>query len=219
MKIDILCTDERHPVNPYLVRWLQAQTEQHQLALVRRRGDLTGGDVLFLVSCSELVPESMRRRYRASLVLHASDLPIGRGWSPYVWELVGGAEKITVSLLEADDPVDSGRIWRKVSVWIPRSALWNEINDALFRAEIELMDYAVAQFDAIEPVVQSENVAPTYYRRRIPEDSKIDPQQSIAEQFDAIRVCDPKRYPAYFELRGCRYKLIVEKMDECKDHD
>lgn len=219
MKIDILCTDERHPVNRYLERWVQAWAGDHDLALVRRRVALLGGDILFLVSCSELIPESLRRLYRATLVLHASDLPAGRGWSPHIWELVGGAEKITVSLLEADDPVDSGRIWKKIVVPISRDALWDEINDALFRAEIELMDCAVSKFDAIEPVAQTTDIAPSYYRRRTPEDSKIDPDQSIAEQFDRIRVCDPERYPAYFELRGCRYKLTVEKMDERKDHD
>lgn len=219
MKIDILCTDERHPVNPYLERWMQSLAGGHAPALVRRRGDLKGGDILFLVSCSELVPASQRAQYRAVLVLHASDLPLGRGWSPHIWELLGGAEQITVSLLEADDPVDSGRIWKKIVVPVARDALWNGINDALFSAEIELMDYAVSQFGVVEPVVQASDIAPTYYRRRTPEDSKIDPEQSIAAQFDRIRVCDPDRYPAYFELHGCRYKLIVEKMDERKDHD
>jgi methionyl-tRNA formyltransferase len=219
MKIDILCSDERHPVNLYLERWVQARAGNHQLAVARRRAELLGGDILFLVSCSELIPESLRGQYRATLVLHASDLPVGRGWSPHIWELLGGAEKITVSLLEADDPVDSGRIWKKIAVPIPRDALWDEINDALFCAEIELMDYAVSQYDLIEPVAQSKDISPTYYRRRAPEDSRIDPDQSITEQFDRIRVCDSERYPAYFELHGCRYKLIVEKVDERKNHD
>ena len=218
MKIDILCNDELHPVNPYLDRWVQARSGKYQVTLVRHRAELLGGDILFLVSCSEIIPEILRRHYRSTLLLHASDLPVGRGWSPHIWELVSGAEKVTVSLLEAEDPLDSGRIWRKIEVPIPRNALWDEINDVLFRTEIELMDYAVSRIEYIQPLAQSKDIVPSYYRKRTPVDSKVDPYQSIADQFDVIRVSDPERYPAYFELRGSRYKLIVEKMDDKKDH-
>ena len=40
------------------------------------------GDILFLISCSERIGDAYRQKYRHVLVLHASDLPKGRGWSP-----------------------------------------------------------------------------------------------------------------------------------------
>jgi methionyl-tRNA formyltransferase len=55
-----------------------------------------------------------RAKYDSSLVLHASDLPAGRGWSPHIWAITNGAESVTLSLLEAEDQVDSGRIWKKM---------------------------------------------------------------------------------------------------------
>jgi methionyl-tRNA formyltransferase len=34
----------------------------------------------------------------------------------------------------------------------------------------------------------------------------------LAEQFDLQRICDPERYPAFFELHGHRYKLTLDKL-------
>lgn len=213
MKISLLCSDEQHPVNEYLLRWIARRENAHEIEIVRKKRDLSGGDILFLISCSEIVSAADRSAYRASLVLHASDLPRGRGWSPHIWEIIGGAEEITLSLLEAEDKVDSGRIWHKVRLPIPKDALWNEINERLFCAEIELIDFAVREFSSIMPVEQGMSIEPTYYPRRSPSDSQIDPSQSIASQFDRIRVCDPQRFPAFFELHGKKYKILLEKFN------
>lgn len=219
MKITLLCSDASHPVNAHLMRWMQKNNDRHQIALVRRKSELSSGDILFLVSCSEIIQAVDRLAYKATLVLHASDLPRGRGWSPHIWEIVNGAEQITVSLLEAEDKVDSGRIWKKITFPILKNALWDEINERLFSTEIELIDFAVEAFEWIEPQEQAKEIEPTYYRRRTPGDNRIDPCLSIADQFNQIRVCDPQRFPAFFELHGQRYKLILEKMDDQFGYD
>jgi methionyl-tRNA formyltransferase len=214
MKITLLCSDELHPVNGHLARWMRNNEARHDIVLVRQTKDLPGGDVLFLISCTEILRAEDRAGYGASLVLHASDLPQGRGWSPHIWQIIGGAREITLSLIEAGERVDSGRIWCQTRFAVPKDALWDEINQRLFDAEVELMDSALQGFDTLVPREQSPDVAPTYFARRTPADSRIDPLQSIASQFDRIRVCDPQRFPAFFELHGCRYTLKLEKVDD-----
>lgn len=213
MKITLLCSDEKHPVNAYLDQWVERNCDSHEISLVRKKKDLPGGDILFLISCSEIIRAEERSLYSASLVLHASDLPRGRGWSPHIWGIIEGAEAITLSLLEAEDQVDSGRIWQQIRFPVAADALWDEINTKLFAAEIELIDYAVQHFADIQPQDQDSSVEPTYYPRRSPEDSRIDPEQSIASQFNQMRVCDPARFPAYFDLHGHRYKITLEKIN------
>lgn len=213
MKITLLCSDEQHPVNSYLVRWVELNRDIHEIALVRKKSELPGGDILFLISCSEIVRAEDRETYRSCLVLHASDLPRGRGWSPHIWQIIAGAEVITLSLLEAEEKVDSGRIWNQITFPLPKHALWDEINERLFDAEIELIDFAVQNFEIVVPRIQESEIEPTYFPRRTPEDSRIDPEYSIARQFDKIRVCDPQRFPAFFELHGQRYKISLEKIN------
>lgn len=214
MEITVLCTSESHPINPWLESWISTNSSGHLISLVRQKQLLPGGDLLFLISCSAIVTKDDRAAYGKTLVLHASDLPDGRGWSPHVYQLIGGAEEITVCMIEAEDAVDTGDIVAVRKFHVPRHALHDEINALLFDVELELMDYALAIFPNYSALPQLENKKARYFRRRTPEDSKLDPKTSIEDQFDLLRVCDPHRYPAFFELRGCRYKLLIEKMHE-----
>ncbi len=95
---------------------------------------------------------------------------------------------------------------------IPRSALWDEINDLLFAAEIQLIEFAIQNFENLQKYPQNSNIEATYYPKRSPKDSEIDPNKPISEQFDLIRVCDPNRFPAHFHYRGVAYKIILEKL-------
>jgi methionyl-tRNA formyltransferase len=115
-------------------------------------------------------------------------LPKGRGWSPHIWEILNGAEDVTVTLLEAEDMVDSGAIWKKVSVGVPKHALHNEINEILFRVEMDLMDFAVDKFPLAHPKAQDPCIVPSYYTRRTLADSAINPEKTLESQFDLIRV-------------------------------
>ena len=214
MRISLLCSSPDHPVNLWLKAWQEKHAETHVIDLVRQVTDLDAGDLLFLISCSELVPTEVRQRFRHTLVLHASDLPQGRGWSPHIWELLGGAEHLTLSLLEAEDKIDSGRIWKKLRIPVPRTDLWDEINARLFAAEMELLDYALQSPLPNPPQTQDEALGCSYYPRRRPEDSRLDPQRSLAEQFNLLRVCDPARFPAFFDWHGQRYKLTLEKVSD-----
>ena len=218
MRIALVCSDPAHPVMPWLARWRDRHGGAHEIALHRRASELGAGDLLFLVSCTEMIGPEVRARFGHVLVLHASDLPEGRGWSPHVWAILAGAEEITVSLLEATEPVDSGAIWAKRRVAIPRHALHDEIHAALFDAELALMDEALRLAADPQPEPQPEEGA-TWHRRRRPADSEIDPERSIAAQWDALRIADPERYPAFFRLHGHRYAITLRKLDDAPDRD
>jgi len=211
MKIIILCSAKDHPVNLMLERWMSFHRAQHDIVLVRNKSELVAGDLLFLISCGEIIDAEDRKNFSKTLVIHASDLPKGRGWSPHVWSIIEGASEIVVTLLEAEDKVDSGAIWKKIKIEVPKHFLFCEINEMLFSAEYELMDFAVENFFHVVPVAQT-NEAPSYYPKRSPKDSELDPDKSINSQFDLIRVSDPERYPAFFKMHGHTYKLTVEKI-------
>lgn len=213
MKIAILNSSQDHPVNAWLEKWLEKHKSSHEIGLYRSKSDLLGGDILFLISCSEIVSKYEREKFKETLVIHASDLPKGRGWCPHIWELINGAEEITLSLLEAEDKVDSGDIWKKIKIKVPKSALYQEINELIFDAELGLMDYAVENFSTVIPYKQPDAEV-TYWPKRTPKDSELNIQKTISEQFDLIRVCDSERFPAFFYKDGQKYILKIEKINE-----
>ncbi len=100
MNISILITSIEHPVNTYINEWVE-KNNRHQINIIHSKEELISGDILFLISCSDIVSKLEREKFKKTLVVHASDLPHGRGWSPHVWEIINGATDITLSLLEA----------------------------------------------------------------------------------------------------------------------
>ncbi|MFT6733836.1 MAG: methionyl-tRNA formyltransferase [Marinobacter maritimus] len=233
MNIVILCTDPSHPVNESLIAWqLLTEKKGHEVRLEFSVADIGTGDILFLVSCSAIISAKIKRNFKAVLVLHASDLPKGRGWSPHIWAILAGENDITVCLLEASDPVDSGNIWLKKSFRLEGHELLDEIHEALFHIELELMTEAVEAFHNISPEKQIEAVnlksekrsinnsslsQPSFststLRKRKADDSCLDMDQSIRQQFNLLRVVDSERYPAYIDHLGQRYKITIEKIN------
>lgn len=214
MRISVLCTNLEHPVMPWLRDWkLRKEVEGHSVTLCADRAELPGGDLLFLVSCSQIIRERERSLYAATLVVHASDLPRDRGWSPHVWQIVEGASLITVALIEAREPVDMGDVWFKTTFELEGTELLPEINDRLFAAELDLMDRAVREWGSVVPRPQVGDPG-AYRSRRTREDSRLDPSRTIAEQFDQLRVVDNECYPAFFDHRGARYVLKIERVRE-----
>lgn len=204
MRVDVFCSDRRHHSWAALELW----AESRGAFLTDDIDELRGGDLLVLVSCTQYVERAIRNRYGRALVIHESDLPEGRGWSPLAWQIIAGRNAFTVSLIEAADSIDAGDVLAKEKFSLEGHELSAEINDVRDAVRIRLLDFAVENPDA--KAVPQAGMS-SKYDRRTPEDSRLDPQRSIASQFDLLRICEP-RFPAFFELRGHRYEISLRKV-------
>ena len=214
MKVSILISEIDHPIMPMLHKWSADQSNlEHDINIYHHKKDLIGGDILFLISCGQILNKKDRQGYKKTLVLHASDLPYGRGWSPHVWSILKGHNKFIVTLLEAEDSVDTGDIWKKEEFNLVGNELCDEINKKLFNTELSLMTYAIENFHSITPFSQPQLSSP-HFPRRTASDSEIDVHKTIAEQFELMRVADPNRYPAFFMHRNRKFILRLEPFDE-----
>ena len=213
LKVSIIVSNKKHPVYSVMKEWSDNQFDIDVEVVNSTKELRNSGAFLFLVSCTDIINQDIRSRFSHCLVLHASDLPKGRGWSPHIWEVVNGNNMLTLSLLEAEDKVDSGRIWLKMNVNLDGSELFGEINNKLFTAEVELIQRAVNEHETIIPYEQATDISPNYFPKRVPEDSRINLNDSILNQFNLLRVCDSERFPAFFELNGQRYAIKLEKVE------
>ncbi len=212
MRITILTQTELHPFQPMLSKWIDDQATKHDVSHCTDLERLPGGDVLFIISYHSRVPAEVREAYGRAYVAHASALPKGRGWSPTEWQILEGATEITVSLITAEDEIDSGDIYSQAAFEVADHELRLEFEAKLFAAELTLMTRAVDEACPLSPSPQSGES--TTYRRRTPEDSRLDPCASIESQFDLLRIADYDRFPAFIEVRGHRYHLHVSKAPE-----
>lgn len=217
LRCDFLCSDPNHPIVPRLKQWCEKMAGKDGLIvrLCHSLEECQGGDVLFLISCSVFVGRSIRNLYTNTLVLHAADLPKGRGWSPHIWTILSGENRVVVSLLDAAGSIDSGDVWAKREIAFNGTEVYDEINSRLFDTEIELIEFFIKSKSSMRPVAQQGDA--TYWRRRTPEDSRLDPEKTLAEQFDLLRVCDPDRYPAFLDFRGRRFNVILRPVEQPED--
>lgn len=180
--------------------------------LCRDHDAITDGGVAFYLGCVKITPPAVLARNRKNIVVHASDLPKGKGFSPLTWQIIEGRNDIPVCLLEAVDDVDAGPVVYRDWVHYEGHELIGELREVLGRAQVGLCLRYLAEPEP--PVGQPQSGEGTIYGRRRPEDSRLDPDRPIAEQFDLLRTVDNLKYPAFFDLRGHRFRIAIEKMDE-----
>jgi len=198
---------------PFLQKWEKKNSINHEIKIVNVSEDIQSGDILFLISCAEIINIRIRNKFKKTLLIHESDLPKGRGWSPLQWLIIEDQNTIPITLLEAVDKVDAGPIWKKSFIEFEGHELINEITSKVFSEKINLMNFAIENFDSIKPQTQPLSGI-SYYKKRKPEDSEIDINKSIKNQINKIRISDENRYPCFFYFKGKKYKILLRKINE-----
>lgn len=190
-----------------LLFWI---TAGHRVLWVHDSSELHPGDFCFYLGCGQIVPDSIRSRYRNNLVVHESDLPKGKGWSPLTWQIIEGAKRVPVTLLEANAKVDSGVIYAQEWMEFKGDELIDELREAQVKATLKLCRHFVESYPQILSQAREQVGEGSFYPRRRSEDSEIDPTRTIAAQFSLFRVADNHRYPLFFYMHGQRYVLRID---------
>jgi len=207
-KITILVDDPGSWIQPYALEII-ARIEGYSCVLVHKVDDIAEGDILLLLGCTQIIPSEVLKRNKLNLVIHESAVPQGKGWSPLSWQVLEGAKQIPITLLEATEKVDSGKIFAQDIIKLDGSELYEELKAKQGHATQNIFLRFLEKWPEIQGQVQVGST--TYYRKRTHEDDELDTSKSLEELFDHIRICDPEKFPAWFTLRGQRYTLKIEK--------
>ncbi|BAN36701.1 hypothetical protein SCD_n02902 [Sulfuricella denitrificans skB26] len=194
-----------------LLDWLIAG---HRVLWVYDKEYLRPGDFCFYLSCGQIVPTNILSLYRHNLVVHESDLPRGKGWSPLTWEILEGKNRIPVTLFEATEKVDSGVIYAQEWMEFEGHELIDELREEQASATIKLCKRFVDGYPQILDQAREQVGEESFYPRRREADSELDLTQSLESQFDLLRVVDNQRYPAFFQYEHKRYSLKIEKVEK-----
>lgn len=207
-----VCVDTPGWFDPFAERLAAAANAAGDRAVfVRDAREVQSGGVAFYLSCLRITPADVLARNPHNIVVHASALPQGRGFSPVVWQVLEGRSVIPVTMILAAEAVDAGDILMQDRIALEGHELNDEIRRLLGDKTVEMCLRYLASPEP--PTGTPQQGEPSWYPRRRPEDSRLDPAKSIAEQFELLRVVDNSRYPAFFDHRGHRYVLRVEKKD------
>ena len=75
----------------------------------------------------------------------------------------------------------------------------------------KLCEKFIARFPFILDRGKIQEGKSSFYKKRRQGDCEIDAEKTISESFNLLRIVDNKRYPAFFTVKGRKYKLQIEK--------
>jgi methionyl-tRNA formyltransferase len=203
-------SDKSSWINTYIPELISKwQDSCHDVKWVHNVGDVDLGDCLFFLGSSQIASADILSRNSHNLVVHESALPMGKGWSPLTWQILEGKNEIPITLFEAVPGVDSGDIYLSDIMAFKGTELIEELRGIQAEKTLSLCQQFVRDFPNILSYAESQKGSATYYPSRDKKDSELNPDESLRDQFNLLRVVDNERYPAFFEINQKRFVLKI----------
>lgn len=165
--------------------------------------------VLLILSYHRLIqPENLKCREH-NIVIHASDLPQGKGWAPLIWQVIEGKKDIVFSLFEADANADNGLIYLKKTLHLNGFELGDELRKLQAQMCIDMCHEFLQNYQELvaHPTIQSG--PDSFYPKRSAKDSQLDLNKTLGEQFNLLRTVDNEIYPAFFIKDNHKYIIKI----------
>jgi len=160
---------------------------------------------IFFPHWSWIIKEEIYSNFQC-IVFHMTDLPYGRGGSPFQNLIVNEVYDTKISALKVDGGIDTGDIYFKEDFNISKGSAeenFIELSKIIF-------EKMIPQFlnTSLEPVKQNGDIVE--FKRRTADESNISTVQNISLQklYDFIRMLDAEGYPkAYINFDKIKIEL------------
>ena len=210
MKIAILTSP-----NQWFIKYakeLQNQLQDSKLLFEYKDID-DSFDIVFILSYHKIIEDIYLKKSKHNIVIHASDLPKGKGWAPMFWQILEGKNSIPFTMFEASLGVDDGDIYMKKELQLSGYELNDELREKQANFTIKMCLEFLQNYEKYKtPYPQKGDES--FYKKRDSKDSKLDIDKTIKEQFNLFRIVNNEDYPAFFEIDGYRYSLKIDRIED-----
>ena len=122
------------------------------------------GDIAFFLGCTRIASPKILSKHLLNIIVHASDLPKGRGFSPLKWQIIENKNKICISLIQAHKLADAGKIYYKNYIQFEGHELLDEMQNLLGKVCNKMCLEFLSE--NILPVGKEQVGNPTFYKKR-----------------------------------------------------
>ncbi len=209
MKITILTDNPNSWIIPFIEELKIYLVRDHEVKHVFESEQVESGDILFILSCEKLVKSQTLKLNKNNIVVHPSDLPKQRGWSPLTWQVLEGKNVIPICLFEAHPIADGGGVYIRDEIKLDGTELNSGMKQKQGEITLKMIKKYLKEKDTLLAIDQIGE--PSYCNKITSEDSEIDINKSLKDQFNRLRVADNKRYPAFFKYKNNKYIIKIYK--------
>ncbi len=200
-------------------QWFETYAEKlatmlKRATLYKNHSEINGNyDVLFILSYHEIIPTRKLKMNKHNVVIHASLLPKGKGWAPLFWRVLEGQKTIPFTMFEAEEGVDSGNIYMVKNLNLTGYELNPELREKQANLTLKMSVEFIENYDKYK-TPKKQHGEESFYTKRTSEQSELNVDKSLREQFNLLRVVNNEEYPAFFKLDGQRYILKIEQNNQ-----
>ena len=205
-KFSILLDKSNDWLSKHLIN-LNLEENNININIIYNTKNLIKSDVLFILGHTKILDQNILNKNKLNLVVHESNLPNGRGFSPIQWQLLDGKKKITVCLIEAKKKFDSGDIILRSKIIFNGTELYEEIRLKQAKVTIELIKKFAVNYPNFKRIKQKGKA--TYFSRRLLKDSELNIKKTILENFNLLRIGNNEAWPSYFIYKNKKYILKI----------
>lgn len=203
MKIAILTSSNQWFI-PYAKK-LEKLIENSQLFY--NHIEIFNFDVVFILSYHKIIDKKFLKQNKHNIVIHASNLPQGKGWAPLFWQVIEGKNAIQFSLFEADEKADNGGIYLQKTLHLDGFELYEELRQKQAKITLELCLEFLQNYKNLK--AKRQKGKESFYPKRSAKDSELDINKSLNEQFNLLRTCSNEEFPAFFYKDGKKFILKI----------
>ena len=166
-------------------------------------------DLLFILGFTKKIKLEKLKNCKNKFIIHESDLPKGRGFSPVKNQILKKNYKIKCCLIECVDKIDGGDIYEYDHLIIGKNDLYDDIRLKQFKISVKLIEKLLKKYPEIKGKKQIGK--PTYYKRFNEKSDEINISKNIGSLFNLLRSTDYTKHQNYFFMNGKKYFIRISK--------
>ena len=169
-------------------------------------------EIVFILGYTKILSAKFLSQNSLNLVIHESNLPEGKGFSPIQNQLLEGKNEIFICIIEAMEKVDSGDIILQKKIYFEGTELYKEIRRKQADSTIDIIEKflrSYPDFNRKQQVGKS-----SYYPKRKPSNQELNINKSIIENFNLLRIGNNDLWPSFFKYKGKKYIIKISESEE-----
>lgn len=168
-------------------------------------------DVVFILSYHKIIEAKYLNKNKHNIVIHASALPKGKGWAPIFWQILEDKDEIPFTMFEASNGVDNGDIYMQKIIILTGYELNDELREKQANFTTGMCIDFLEKYEKYKiPIKQIGSES--FYKKRSVQDSELDINKTIKEQFNLLRIVDNRNYPAFLYKDNKKYIIRIEEV-------
>jgi len=195
--------------NTYISKLKYNLPKKYKYIFIENFRKIKKQDIVFILNYTKILSENFLKINKLNLVVHSSDLPKNRGFSPLYYQVLKNQNIIENCIIEAKKDVDDGNIFLKKKFKLNGTELSKELRSKQANTIIKLIVAFLNKYPNVRSVKQVGKKS--FNKKRTITDNKIDIRKSLKSQFNLLRIVENEKYPAFFYYKKKKYVLKIYK--------